>query len=99
VLNLIFDTHIFLGLILATFTFILLGARYLSKELITDQDIVISVLINCYCVILIFHGWRLDPILLYSQFLICIVIAWLMSQNLSLRGKELLNEVFSEDIF
>ena len=98
-LNFTFDTPVSLGFGLATFTFIILGARFISKKLVTDQDIVIFVLIGSYCAILIFEGWRLDPILLFSQFLVCIVIILLMCQNLSLRGNDLREEVFSENDF
>jgi hypothetical protein len=47
--------------------------RYSEPELATDWDIFVAALGFVYSAIIIIHGWRLDPILLFSQILITFI--------------------------
>jgi len=60
--------------------------RVVKPELARDEDIFFTTIGLLYSCILIVHGWRLDPILLFSQVLIItslLVAGW---ENIRLRG-------------
>ena len=60
--------------------------RVIKPEIARDEDIFFATIGLLYSCILIIHGWRLDPILLFSQVLIVsslIVAGW---ENIRLRG-------------
>ena len=60
--------------------------RIVKPELARDEDIFFTTIGLLYSCILIIHGWRLDPILLFSQVLIItsvLVAGW---ENIRLRG-------------
>ena len=60
--------------------------RIIKPEIARDEDIFFATINLLYSCILIVHGWRLDPILLFSQVLIItslIVAGW---ENIRLRG-------------
>ena len=72
-INIIFEPTLFLG---GSFVLILIffyTLRFLKPELTTDWDIFIITLGLVYSIILILHGWRLDPILLFSQVLLLFI--------------------------
>jgi len=47
--------------------------RFLSPELTSEWDIFLVTLGIVYSAILVIHGWRLDPILLFSQLLLIFI--------------------------
>ena len=51
-----------------------------------DEDIFFATIGLLYSCILIIHGWRLDPILLFSQVLIIITVLVSGWENIRLRG-------------
>lgn len=60
--------------------------RNVKPEIARDEDIFFVTIGLLYSFILIIHGWRLDPILLFSQVLIiltAIIAGW---ENIRLRG-------------
>ena len=60
--------------------------RVVKHEVARDEDIFFATIGLLYSCILIVHGWRLDPILLFSQVLIIaslLVAGW---ENIRLRG-------------
>ena len=72
-INIIIEPTLLLG---GIFTFLMIAfysLRFLKPELSTDWDIFISTLGIVYSSILVIHGWRLDPILLFSQVLIIFI--------------------------
>lgn len=80
-INIIFESSLLLGGIFSIFMFIFYSLRFFNKNLTTDWDIFIITLGLVYSSIIVIHGWRLDPILLFSQILltfICISFCWIL---------------------
>jgi hypothetical protein len=85
-INIGFGPNIILGIILWIGVTLLYLLRIVKPELARDEDIFFSTIGLLYSCILIIHGWRLDPILLFSQVLIIsstLVAGW---ENIRLRG-------------
>ena len=85
-LNFVFSPNVLLGFILGSSVIILYFLRLVKPEVARDEDIFFATINLLYSCILIVHGWRLDPILLFSQVLIItslIVAGW---ENIRLRG-------------
>ncbi len=85
-INFSFGPNILLGLILGFGVLILYFLRIVKPEVARDEDIFFATIGLLYGCILIIHGWRLDPILLFSQVLIIsslLVAGW---ENIRLRG-------------
>lgn len=64
----------------------LYGLRSIRSELCRDEDIFFTTLGIIYSSILLIHGWRLDPILLFSQVLIISILLGAGWENIRLRG-------------
>ena len=85
-LNFVFSPNVLLGFILGSSVIILYFLRLVKPEVARDEDIFFATIGLLYGCILIIHGWRLDPILLFSQVLIIsslLVAGW---ENIRLRG-------------
>ena len=85
-INFNFGPNIFLGIIVSFGVLILYFLRNVKPEVARDEDIFFATIGLLYSCILIVHGWRLDPILLFSQVLIIaslLVAGW---ENIRLRG-------------
>jgi|TARA_B110000977_G_scaffold186688_1_gene252937 hypothetical protein len=85
-INIGFAPNILLGFILVVGVMFLYFLRIVKPELARDEDIFFTTIGLLYSCILIIHGWRLDPILLFSQVLIItsvLVAGW---ENIRLRG-------------
>jgi len=85
-INIGFGPNILLGFILAVGVILLYLLRLVKPEVARDEDIFFATIGLLYSCILIVHGWRLDPILLFSQVLIIaslLVAGW---ENIRLRG-------------
>jgi hypothetical protein len=85
-INIGFSPNILLGFILGIAVLLLYYLRIVKPEIARDEDIFFTTINLLYSCILIVHGWRLDPILLFSQVLIIaslIVAGW---ENIRLRG-------------
>ena len=85
-LNFSFGPNIFLGLSIGIGVLILYFLRNIKPEITRDEDIFFTTICLLYSCILIFHGWRLDPILLFSQVLIIITVLITGWENIRLRG-------------
>ena len=85
-INIIFGPNIFLGIIVSIGVLILYFLRNIKPELARDEDIFFATMVFLYSCILIIHGWRLDPILLFSQVIIIITILVTGWENVRLRG-------------
>ena len=66
-INIGFGPNIFLGIILIFAIAIFHFLRIVKPELSRDEDIFFTTIGFIYSCILLIHGWRLDPILLFSQ--------------------------------
>ena len=85
-INFSFGPNIFLGIVVSFGVLILYFLRNVKPEVARDEDIFFATIGLLYGCILIIHGWRLDPILLFSQVLIIsslLVAGW---ENIRLRG-------------
>lgn len=72
-LNIILEPTLILGLIFAALMMLFYSLRYSEPDLATDWDIFVTALGFVYSTIIIIHGWRLDPILLFSQILVTFI--------------------------
>jgi hypothetical protein len=85
-INIGFGPNIILGFILGLGVTLLYLLRIVKPEIARDEDIFFATIGLLYSFILMFHGWRLDHILLFSQVLIItslLVAGW---ENIRLRG-------------
>jgi Ycf66 protein N-terminus len=76
----------FLGILLAVAGAGLYFLRSVRPELSRDQDIAFSAIGILCGFILIFQGWRLDPILQFGQFLLSGSAVFFAYENIKLRG-------------
>lgn len=85
-INLSFGPNIFLGILVCFGVLILYFLRNVKPEVARDEDIFFATIGLLYSCILIIHGWRLDPILLFSQVLIIATVLVTGWENIRLRG-------------
>jgi len=85
-INIGFGSNLVLGFLLVLGLSILYLVRIVLPELSRDEDIFFTTLGLIYSCILIIHGWRLDPILLFSQVLIVSISLAAGWENIRLRG-------------
>ena len=85
-INIGFGPNIFLGFILGIGVLLLYFLRVIKPEIARDEDIFFATIGLLYSCILIVHGWRLDPILLFSQVLIILSLLVAGWENIRLRG-------------
>ena len=72
-INIIVEPALLIGVIFAVVMIVLYSLRFINPELSTDWDIFITTLGIVYSSIIVIHGWRLDPILLFSQVLLVFI--------------------------
>ena len=85
-ININFGPNILLGVIVSFGVLILYFLRNIKPEISRDEDIFFATISLLYSFILFIHGWRLDPILLFSQVLLIITVLLTGWENLRLRG-------------
>ena len=72
-INIIVEPALLLGAFFALVMLFLYGLRVVNPDLATDWDIFITTIGIVYSSIILIHGWRLDPILLFSQVLLIFI--------------------------
>lgn len=72
-INIIVEPALLIGGTFATVMIFLYALRFLNPNLATDWDIFLTTLGIVYSSIIAIHGWRLDPILLFSQVLLIFI--------------------------
>ena len=85
-INIGFGPNIILGFILGFGVILLYFLRVVKPEVARDEDIFFATIGLLYSCILMVHGWRLDPILMFSQVLIIISLLVAGWENIRLRG-------------
>ena len=85
-INVNFGPNICLGIIVSLGVIILYFLRNVKPELARDEDIFFATIGFLYSCIIIIHGWRLDPILLFSQVLMIMTVLVTGWENIRLRG-------------
>ena len=84
--NIGFGPNIILGFLLGFGVILLYSLRIVKPEVARDEDIFFATIGLLYSCILIIHGWRLDPILLFSQVLVIVSLLVTGWENIRLRG-------------
>lgn len=69
----IVEPALLLGVFFAIVMILFYSLRFIHTELATEWDIFLTTLGIVYSSILVIHGWRLDPILLFSQVLLIFI--------------------------
>jgi len=72
-LNFVFEPSTVLGLEFGSSIILLYIIRFFHPRIAFDEDILLTSMGLVYSSILIIHGWRLDPILIFSQILIVFI--------------------------
>ena len=85
-INFSFGPNVFLGILVVIGVLLVYLLRSVKPQVARDEDIFFATLGLLYSCILIVHGWRLDPILLFSQVLIIIAVLVAGWENIRLRG-------------
>lgn len=85
-INLVFNPTIILGLVVAMIVLSRYLLRAVKYEIGNDMDLFISTLGVLYGIIIVIHGWRLDPILIFSQLLLVIIILQAQLEIIRLRA-------------
>ena len=97
-INVGFGPNILLGVFIIFCVLGLYFLRTVKYELSRDVVIFFTTLGLIYSSILIIHGWRLDPILLFGQILIIITLLSIGWENIRLRGLvEKANRILKDD--
>jgi len=92
-INVIVEPELVLGLLFATLMIFFYSLRFFYPAISTDWDVFIATLGIVYSAILIIHGWRLDPILLFSQVLLIFItlsFCWIL-----IRQREIIRRLLS----
>jgi uncharacterized membrane protein len=93
-INIIVEPALLLGVLFAFSMILLYCLRFINQNLSTDWDIFITTLGIVYSSILIIHGWRLDPILLFSQVLLVFItfsFCWIL-----IRQREIIRQLVED---
>lgn len=85
-INISFGPNILLGIFVSFGVLILYFLRNIKPDIARDEDIFFATISLLYSCIIVVHGWRLDPILLFSQVLIIITVLVTSWENIRLRG-------------
>ena len=85
-INFSFAPNFLLGFLVSICALILYFLRNIRPEMARDEDVFFSTMGLLYGIILIILGWRLDPILLFSQSLVILVLLFTGWENIRLRG-------------
>ena len=84
--NIDFGPSLILGALFGIGVILLYFLRIVKPEVARDEDIFFATIGLLYSGILIIHGWRLDPILLFSQVLAIVSLLVTGWENIRLRG-------------
>lgn len=84
-ININFGSNFILGCFVSIIGIALYSVRFLNPKIAEEKDIFLSTLFLIYSGIIIIHGWRLDPILFFSQLLIVFLSINFFMENLNLR--------------
>ena len=94
-INIIVEPALLLGLLFGFVMICLYSLRFIYPKLATDWDIFITTIGIVYSSILIVHGWRLDPILMFSQVILIFItfsFGWIL-----IRQREIIRKLLEEE--
>jgi hypothetical protein len=93
-INIYYSSNFLLSIILIIAILLFYFLRIIRPEVSKEEDIFFTSLGLLYCCIIVIHGWRLDPILFFSQVLLVAIVLGIGWENIRLRG--LLVKIFKE---
>jgi len=93
-INISYSSNFLLSVILIIAILLFYFLRIVRPEVSKEEDIFFTSLGLLYCCIIVIHGWRLDPILFFSQVLLVAIVLGIGWENIRLRG--LLVKIFKE---
>lgn len=85
-INIIYTANVYLSMIFLVWIILVYGLRQVEPEMSRDEDIFFVTIGLFYSGIVAVHGWRLDPILLFSQVLLVAMTIFTGWENIRLRG-------------
>jgi len=85
-INIIYNPNFLLSSFLLFGISIFYSLRIVRPEISKEEDIFLTSITSLYAFILIIHGWRLDPILFFSQILLVFALLIIGWENIRLRG-------------
>ena len=85
-INISYNPNFLLSIILIIGTLFFYSLRIIRPEVSKEEDIFFISLSLLYSCIILVHGWRLDPILFFSQVLLVAIVLGIGWENIRLRG-------------
>jgi hypothetical protein len=85
-INISYNPNFLLSLILIVSLLLFYSLRIIRPEVSKEEDIFFTSLGLLYSCIILVHGWRLDPILFFSQVLLVGIVLGIGWENIRLRG-------------
>ena len=84
-INIIFYPNVILALLLIGWGFFIYFLRFYKSEIARESDIILSTIASLCGGVLLFQGWRLDPLLFTSYFLLIATLIFFSIELLQLR--------------
>jgi hypothetical protein len=85
-INIAYNPNFLLSLILIIGMLLFYSLRIVRPEVSKEEDVFFTSLGLLYSCIILVHGWRLDPILFFSQVLLVAIVLGICWENIRLRG-------------
>mmetsp|Transcript_962 Transcript_962/g.1616 ORF Transcript_962/g.1616 Transcript_962/m.1616 type:complete len:103 (+) Transcript_962:399-707(+) len=85
-INISYSPSFLLSVFLIIGLLLFYSLKIIRPEVSKEEDIFLTSLGLLYSCILIIHGWRLDPILFFSQVLLVVFVLAVGWENIRLRG-------------
>jgi hypothetical protein len=85
-INISYNPNFLLSIILIVGTLFFYSLKIIRPEVSKEEDIFFISLSLLYSCIILVHGWRLDPILFFSQVLLVGIVLGIGWENIRLRG-------------
>mmetsp|Transcript_36736 Transcript_36736/g.46839 ORF Transcript_36736/g.46839 Transcript_36736/m.46839 type:complete len:97 (+) Transcript_36736:263-553(+) len=85
-INISYSPNFLLSITLIVGILLFYSLRIVRPEVSKEEDVFLTSLGLLYSCIILIHGWRLDPILFFSQVLLVGVVLGIGWENIRLRG-------------
>jgi hypothetical protein len=85
-INISYNPNFLLSIIVIISLLLFYSLRIIRPEVSKEEDIFFTSLGLLYSCIILVHGWRLDPILFFSQVLLVGIVLGIGWENIRLRG-------------
>ena len=84
-INISYNPNFLLAIILIIGMILFYSLRIVRPEVSKEEDVFFTTLGLLYSCIMLVHGWRLDPILFFSQVLLVAIVLGIGWENIRLR--------------